>query len=98
VTKKTRALKKLATISSAWAKEVEDKKNGHTHQSRMAAPTAGETNVGGSKDVERVEIMAISAEQAFCEHKMSVARSTRVRMWNEYRNLFHVSCLNILKL
>jgi hypothetical protein len=30
--------------------------------------------------VERVEIMAISAEQAICVHKTSVARSTRVRM------------------
>jgi hypothetical protein len=34
--------------------------------------------------VERVEIMAISVEQAICVHKMSVVISTRVLMWNEY--------------
>jgi hypothetical protein len=34
--------------------------------------------------VERVEIVAISAEQAIYVHKTSVARSTRVCMLNEY--------------
>jgi hypothetical protein len=38
-TKKKRAMNKLAIINSAWAKEVEDKKKGHTYQLRMAAPT-----------------------------------------------------------
>ncbi len=50
VTKKTRAMKKLATISSAWVKEVEDKKNGHTYQSRIAVPSGSASNVEGGED------------------------------------------------
>ena len=37
--KTKRAKRKLEEISKAWKTEVEDKANGHTYRSRMAAPT-----------------------------------------------------------
>ena len=37
--KKKRAKRKLEQIQSAWKCEVEDKQQGHTYQSRIAAPT-----------------------------------------------------------
>ena len=46
--RKRRAEKKLEMIRSVWKSEVEDKRDGHTYQSRMAAPKVT-TRHGGRK-------------------------------------------------
>jgi hypothetical protein len=50
--KTKRAKRKLEEISKAWKIEIEDKANGHTYQSRMAAPTVEGIEVSPNRGAE----------------------------------------------